>query len=407
MTKPDRETESNELTDQSAATERSESSPTSPASRSGTDPMEKTSAFEGLPESGGVNALPPAPAAKTNDIPTTLGRFKINGVLGQGGFGTVYLGFDDRLKRNVAIKVPTQVLSGVELDKFLEEAQRLAQLRHPGIVTVFDVGEFEGRCYIVSDYLEGLSLSDWMKANPSTWRESALITAQLADALAHAHVNGTVHRDIKPSNVMMLSNDQPVLIDFGLAISDSDGARESPGMMTGTVSYMSPEQTWGKAHRIDGRTDIYALGVVLYGLLCRKRPFSAKHKLELIRQIRDDEPQPPRQIVPDIPLALEQICLKAMSKRISDRYTTASDLANALRQVIQHAGDVARRCDRSATPCPLSKNPAYRRQRRQVTCTRRSDVRSRRCIWTSTIRMLTSTIWIPKNCAAWCSEFAS
>ena len=169
-------------------------------------------------------------------------------------------------------------------------------------------------------------------------RESALITAQLADALAHAHINGTVHRDIKPSNVMMLSNDQPVLIDFGLAISDADGVRESPGMMSGTVSYMSPEQTLGKAHRIDGRTDIFALGVVLYGLLCRKRPFSAKHKFELIRQIREDEPQPPRQIVPDIPLALEQICLKAMSKRIGDRYTTASDLADALRQVIQHAG---------------------------------------------------------------------
>ena len=218
--------------------------------------------------------LPPGSAAKSADIPTTLGRFKINGVLGQGGFGTVYLGFDDRLKRNVAIKVPTQVLSGVELDKFLEEAQRLAQLRHPGIVTVFDVGEFDGRCYIVSDYLEGLSLSDWMKSKPSTdGAMAALITAQLADAFAHAHLHGTVHRDIKPSNVMMLSDDQPVLIDFGLAISDADGARESPGMMSGTVSYMSPEQTLGKAHRIDGRTDIYGLGVVLYRLLCRKRPF--------------------------------------------------------------------------------------------------------------------------------------
>ena len=167
MTKPERETGANDLTGRSAATDRSESPRTIPASRSDTDPIEPTEAAESLPEGSGLDALPRA-VAKSADIPTTLGRFKINGVLGQGGFGTVYLGFDDRLKRNVAIKAPTQVLSGVELDKFLEEAQRLAQLRHPGIVTVFDVGEFEGRCYIVSDYLEGLSLSDWMKSNPSS-----------------------------------------------------------------------------------------------------------------------------------------------------------------------------------------------------------------------------------------------
>ncbi len=338
--------------------------------------MKQTVALSGMPESSGFDAVPPVSAAKSADIPTTLGRFKINGVLGQGGFGTVYLGFDDRLKRNVAIKVPTQVLSGVALDKFLEEAQRLAQLRHPGIVTVFDVGEFEGRCYIVSDYLDGLSLSDWMDSKPSTWRTAALIAAQLADALAHAHVHGTVHRDIKPSNVMMLSDNQPVLIDFGLAISDADGARESPGMMSGTISYMSPEQTLGKAHRIDGRTDIYGLGVVLYGLLCGKRPFSAKNRLELIRQIREDEPQPPRQIVPDIPLELEQICLKAMSKSIADRYTTASDLAEALRRIVQDVADSE--ADASAAkPLPVeqesgSSSPASASQmhvaeRRQIT----------------------------------------
>ncbi len=299
----------------------------------------------------GDNAVPAGDDGSWN--PTTLGRFKIHGTLGKGGFGTVYLGFDDRLKRKVAIKVPTRVLTDYALDKFLEEARRLAQLRHAGIVTVFDVGESEGRCYIVSDYLEGQSLAKWMSVIPYNWVQAATIVAQLADALAHAHSHGTVHRDLKPSNVMMLANHQPILIDFGLAISDGEGERERPGIISGTPAYMSPEQATGRGHRIDGRTDIYSLGVMLYQLICRKQPFSSNSIGELLRQIQDDEPQPPRQIVPDIPQELEQACLKAMAKRIKDRFTTATDFANSLHEVIQKAEPAIGR----AIAVPLESSP--------------------------------------------------
>jgi len=268
-----------------------------------------------------------------------VGRYTLNELLGKGGFGSVFLGHDPQLNRRVAIKVPHlhMVASHVE-DEFLKEARQLAQLNHPGIVTVFDVGVDNGRCFIVSDYLDGQPLGARLRESRFAWQESARISADIADALAHAHAQRTVHRDLKPGNVILVSSPQgprPVLVDFGLAVSDAQRAAGSRrGEVSGTPNYMTPEQVRGAGHRIDGRTDIYALGVILYRMLTGRLPFVADNVTELLRQVSEDEAQPPRQTAPEIPPELERICLKAMARRLADRYTTATDMAVELRELL-------------------------------------------------------------------------
>src|SRR5262245_24817847 len=268
--------------------------------------------------------------------PAAFGRYEVRGTLGAGGFGAVYLGHDTQLDRPVAIKVLRGRAKPIqsEADPALQEARRLAQLRHSGIVAVHDVGVHEGQVYIVSDYLDGPDLGRWLSDHRPAWPEAARIAAAVADALAHAHARLIIHRDVKPANILLSSDLVTVLVDFGLSLGETQAGSAQKGLMVGTPSYMSPEQATGTAHRIDGRTDIYSLGVVLYEMLTGRVPFRATHQLELLRKVCDDEPQPPRQLVNEIPPELERACLKALSKRQEDRYTTAGDFAAELRQVL-------------------------------------------------------------------------
>jgi serine/threonine protein kinase/predicted ATPase len=288
-------------------------------------------------------ATGPAITQPPSPPPAAFGRYQVRKTLGEGGFGAVYLGHDSQLDRSVAIKVfrGGAEVPPAEADRLLQEARRLARLRHSGIVAVHDVGTQDGQVFIVSDYLDGQDLARWLKRHSPSWQEAVAIVSAVADALAHAHAQLTVHRDVKPANIILTSAGAPVLVDFGLALDDLSAGGGELGIVSGTPAYMAPEQVTGTAHRIDGRTDIYSLGVVLYEMLCGRIPFRSEQSHELLRQVRDDEPQPLRQIAREIPPELERICLKALAKKMQDRYTTAADFADELRRVLQTTSESA------------------------------------------------------------------
>ncbi len=275
--------------------------------------------------------------------PTKVGDSLVNR-LGKGGFGEVFLAFDEDLDRPVAIKIPRsdRVSRPEQIEAYLNEARILASLDHPHIVPVYDVGRTDaGHCFVVSKLIDGTDLATKIKQARCSFHESAELVATVSEALHYAHARGLVHRDIKPSNILIDAAGKPYVADFGLALKDQEfgtGAR-----FAGTPSYMSPEQAKGEGHRVDGRSDIFSLGVVFYELLTGRRPFIAGVQdedgalNELLDLIATTEPRAPRQTDDTIPKELERICLKALSKRASDRFSTAKDLAEDLRLFLRTA----------------------------------------------------------------------
>ncbi|MFO0893232.1 MAG: protein kinase, partial [Isosphaeraceae bacterium] len=285
----------------------------------------------------------------------SLGRFHLLERVGAGGFGTVWRALDTRLDRIVALKVPHAHLIGSaeEMARFYREARAIAQLRHPGIVTVHEVAVVDGLPILVCDFVTGHSLKELAAARRLGARPAAMLLARLADALAYAHSMGSIHRDLKPANIMLDpaagesgdpadaagggSPGEPRIVDFGLAYLDRDLIHLTHnGTIIGTPAYMSPEQAAGldSAHRVDHRTDIYSLGVILYELLTGSIPFSGTRH-EVLDKVIHCEPTSPRQLARSVPRDLESICLKAMAKEPRHRYESARELADDLRHFLE------------------------------------------------------------------------
>jgi serine/threonine protein kinase len=333
---------------------------------------ESTAAPAGLPpEVVAAQQLPAAAAPSYPEIP----GYEILLELGRGGMGVVYQARQIRLKRFVALKM---ILSGAhagadELARFKAEAQAVAQLQHPNIVAIHEIGDKDGLPYFSLEFVEGGSLAQQLTGTPLPLRQAAALTETLARAVHHAHQRCIIHRDLKPANILLapqrgagtreppagaidllatsasdapargsripahrLGECVPKITDFGLAKQLTEDSRTQTGVVMGTPAYMAPEQAEGRVTDIGPWTDIYALGAILYEFLTGQPLFSGKTAWDVLRHVREDEPTAPHKLHKQIPRDLETICLKCLEKAPARRYLTAEELAEDLRRFLAH-----------------------------------------------------------------------
>ena len=291
----------------------------------------------------------------------TLSHYKILEKLGEGGMGVVYLAEDTKLGRRIALKLlPAEwTRSSKARVRFLHEAQTAAALNHPNICTIHEVDDTDGQVFLAMEHIDGESLRERVERGPLTIGDIIAIALDVARGLSAAHEQGIVHRDIKPGNVMLTSDGRAKVLDFGLALAPERTRLTMEGRTTGTVSYMSPEQSRGEA--VDRRTDIWSLGVMLYEMLTGQRPFAGEHEQAVIRAIVNDEPEPPTGLRTGIPLELERIIRKAMAKSPEDRYQHVDDLLVDLRSVRRESSEASR----TVTAASAASEPAGAAKRRR------------------------------------------
>lgn len=276
--------------------------------------------------------------------PPAFGRYQVHREIGSGGFGTVFLCNDTQLEREVAVKVSRHRAALEDANRshpprFFEqnEARKLASLDHPNIAPVYDIGlSDEGQVFVVTKYIDGESLYDKLQRGAVSLSEAVSIATEIARALHHAHAAGLVHRDVKPGNILISATGSAFLVDFGIALAEEEVGVST--RYTGTPAYMSPEQASGDSDLVDGRSDIYSLGIVLYEMLSGHRPFNASSQTELLEQIKRADPKPLRQWNDAIPVELDQICRKAIAKLPSDRFDSAIDFAAELESCFANDG---------------------------------------------------------------------
>ncbi|HWG45492.1 MAG TPA: serine/threonine-protein kinase [Gemmataceae bacterium] len=290
---------------------------------------------QGQPQSEGLNSTAVEDTASSSSsprlVPTfTLPGFELYEKLGEGGMGVVYRARDIRLDQPRAIKVIRAGIFAEEhvRDRFLREAKAVARLDHPGVVRIFSLGEHADILYICMEFLEGGSLRTRLRQGRLDIREAADLVRQLALGTQHAHENKVLHRDLKPANVLLAADGTPKVADFGLAkLLDEDDDLTYTGAVMGTPPYMAPEQAEGRQTTIGERTDIYALGVILYECLAGRPPFRGEGRSETLELVKNQSPAPPRRFRAEVSAELEAICLKCLEKRPEDRYATAGELA--------------------------------------------------------------------------------
>jgi serine/threonine protein kinase len=278
-------------------------------------------------------------------IGQALSHYRIESKLGEGGMGVVYKARDTHLDRPVAIKVlpADKVADAGRKQRFVQEAKAASALNHPNIITIHDINSCEGVDFIVMEYVEGKSLDKLVPSKGMRPTQALKSAVQIADALAKAHGAGIIHRDLKPSNVMVTDDGRVKILDFGLAklLEPAESSPEAPtltarslteeGAVVGTATYMSPEQAEGR--RIDGRSDIFSFGSVLYEMVTGRKPFAADSRLSILIKILNEDPTPPSQLVTSIPPELEKIILRCLRKERARRYQYMADVKVALEDV--------------------------------------------------------------------------